>query len=253
MKEQIHTIPIADAMANAGECPFCYIERTSEERILDFVLGDCASYMEADMREITDKAGFCRSHYKKLFDYGNSLGAAWMLKTHYRAIIGEMDKEFKHFSPSKPSLKERFKKNTDNTNSIKAWVDQKKSSCYICDRLEKTFQSYMLTFFTMYKSDSDFRKQVENCQGFCLTHFGDLCEAADKHLSGKELEDFYNTVLSLMKENMERLYEDVAWFIEKYDYKNKDADWKTSKDSIQRAMQKMKGGYPDLPAYQKKK
>ena len=31
---------------------------------------------------------------------------------------------------------------------------------------------------------------------------------------------------------------DVAWFIEKYDYKNKDADWKNSKDAIQRGMQK---------------
>ncbi len=27
MKEQIHTIPISDAIANAGECPFCYMER----------------------------------------------------------------------------------------------------------------------------------------------------------------------------------------------------------------------------------
>ena len=27
MKEQLHTIPISDAMANAGECPFCYIEQ----------------------------------------------------------------------------------------------------------------------------------------------------------------------------------------------------------------------------------
>ena len=36
--------------------------------------------------------------------------------------------------------------------------------------------------------------------------------------------------------------------VEKFDYRNKDADWKTSKDAIQRGMQKLKGGYPaDAP------
>lgn len=72
MKEQIHTIPITEAMENAGECPFCYIKRKTEEHALDFVLGNGASYMEADIREMTDQAGFCQGHYKKMFDYGNA-------------------------------------------------------------------------------------------------------------------------------------------------------------------------------------
>ena len=54
MKEQIHTIPISDAIANAGECPFCYMERKTEEHMMDFVLGHGASYMEADIRDMTD-------------------------------------------------------------------------------------------------------------------------------------------------------------------------------------------------------
>jgi hypothetical protein len=60
-------------------------------------------------------------------------------------------------------------------------------------------------------------------------------------------------VLPLMEQNMERIHEDIAWFVEKYDYKNKDADWKNSKDAIQRSMQKLRGGDPSLPAYQIKK
>ena len=81
MKPQLHTIPIADAMENSGECPFCYIERRTENHAMDFVLGHGASYMEADIRDMTDKEGFCRNHFKKMFDYGNSLGNAWILKT----------------------------------------------------------------------------------------------------------------------------------------------------------------------------
>lgn len=57
-----------------GNVPFCYIEKHAEERLMDFVLGAGASYMEADIREQTDKAGFCRAHFKKMFGYGN---AAW--------------------------------------------------------------------------------------------------------------------------------------------------------------------------------
>lgn len=59
MKEQIHTIPISDAFDNAGECPFCYIEKHTEDHVMDFVLGHGASYMEADIRDMTDKEGFC--------------------------------------------------------------------------------------------------------------------------------------------------------------------------------------------------
>ena len=67
---------------------------------------------------------------------------------------------------------------------------------------------------------------------------------------GKE---FYDTMLPLMKENLSRVYEDVAWFIEKYDYKNRDADWKNSKDAIQRGMQKLRGSDPSLAPHVLKK
>lgn len=254
MKEQIHTIPISDAMENAGECPLCYIERRTEDRVMDFVLGHGASYMEADIREMTDKEGFCRNHFKKMFDYGNALGNAWILKTHYLKTMGEMDKEFKNFKPGKTKKQGLFGKSSDESgNSIVQWIKEKDKSCYICNMVNNTFHAYLKTFFNMYKSDDDFKKQVANTKGFCLSHFGYLLEEADQSLSTKDLENFYNMVLPLMQRNMNRMYEDVAWFVEKYDYKNKDADWKNSKDAIQRGMQKIKGSDPSLPAHVLKK
>jgi hypothetical protein len=56
-----------------------------------------------------------------------------------------------------------------------------------------------------------------------------------------------------MENNIKRVYEDVSWFIEKYDYQNKDADWKNSKDAIQRSMQKIRGGDPSLAPHKIKK
>lgn len=60
MKEKLYTIPLNDAVNASDECPFCFIERELEQNSLDFVLGNSSSYMESDIRDQTDKAGFCR-------------------------------------------------------------------------------------------------------------------------------------------------------------------------------------------------
>lgn len=253
MKEQIHTIPIADAMANSGECPFCYIERRTENHTMDFVLGHGASYMEADIRDMTDREGFCRAHFKKMFDYGNSLGNAWILKTLYMRHLEELDKEIKHFKPDSTAKKGLFSKKEESSNSIVDWINKRESTCFICNTVNKTFTAYMKTFFDMYKKDDEFKKQVAGTKGFCLDHLKVILEYADSNLKGKELTDFYDMVIPMTKENLTRVYEDVAWFIEKYDYKNKDADWKDSKDAIQRGMQKLRGSDPSLPPHVIKK
>lgn len=257
MKEQLHTIPINDAMANAGECPFCYIERKTEEHTMDYVLGHGASYMEADIRDMTDREGFCRAHFKKMFDYGNSLGNAWILKTLTLRHIEEMQKEFKSFKPEasekKGGLFGRKADGEDSSNSIVNWIKRRESSCFICTTVQNTFAAYMKTFFNMYKSDADFRRQLKETKGFCLTHFRVLLLGADDALNKRERMEFYDMILPLMQENMQRVHEDVAWFVEKYDYKNKDADWKNSKDAIPRSMQKLRGGDPSLAPYVLKK
>lgn len=103
----------------------------------------------------------------------------------------------------------------------------------------------------MYRKDPDFRDKVKNSKGFCLHHFGDLCEASDSRLPDKEKADFYNMLFPLMEQNLIRLGEDVAWMVEKFDYRNKDADWKNSKDAIQRGMQKLKGAILQIPRIRK--
>ena len=107
----------------------------------------------------------------------------------------------------------------------------------------------MDTFFELYRKDGDFKEKIENSKGFCIPHFGDLCDAAQTRLKDKELENFYEIFFRLMQQNMERLYEDDAWLIEKFDYRNRDADWKNSREALQNCMQKLKGGYPADPVY----
>lgn len=253
MKEQLYMIPLNDAVNANDECPFCYIERQIEQDLLDFVLGSGSSYMESDIRDQTDKAGFCRPHFKKMLDYGNTLGNGWILKTHYMRMIGEMKQQIKSYSPGKLSLKDKLKKASDGSNPIGVWTAAKEDSCYICNYFKDHYERYLDTFFVMYKRDSDFRNKIEKGKGFCLPHFGDLCTASDSKLSDQERPEFYQVVSTLMLENMNRLLEDVSWLVDKFDYRNKDADWKNSKDAIPRGMQKLKGGYPADPVYKMNK
>ena len=60
----------------------------------------------------------------------------------------------------------------------------------------------------------------------------------------KEKKAFYNILFPMMEQNMQRLSDDLDWFCDKFDYRNKDADWRTSKDALPRGMQKAAGGYP---------
>ena len=90
MKEQIHTIPVNEAFETVDECPFCAMERNTERSALRYVAGPAASYMEPDVRAVTDSQGFCRQHYKKMFDYGNSLGNALIMQTYFVGLYKDM-------------------------------------------------------------------------------------------------------------------------------------------------------------------
>ncbi len=249
MDEKLYTIPLTEAFEADDECPFCFVERKIENELLDFVLGSGSTYMESDVRAQTDAEGFCRTHFKKMFDYGNTLGNAWIMKTHLEAIRGQFRKQTKMFSPSKTSLMNRLRGGSkDNENSIAAWTQEKEKSCYICSRFNQTYGRYMDTFFYLYKKDSSMQEKISSGKGFCLKHFGELCADADSQLNSKQKEDFYPLLFNTMDKALTRLQEDADWLVEKFDYRNQDADWKTSKDALQRCMQKLHGGYPaDAP------
>ena len=164
MKEKLYTIPLNDAVNANDECLFCFIERELEQNSLDFVLGNSSSYMESDIRDQTDKAGFCRVHMKKMFDYGNTLGNALILQTHYHKLRDEMRKQFDSFTPGKSSILGRFRRSDTGAekNSIAAWTAAKDCSCFICQNIEDTFKRYVETFFWLYRQDNEFKNKILN-------------------------------------------------------------------------------------------
>lgn len=256
MKEALYKIPMVDAFKSGDECPFCHIERDLEQKALDYTLGD--SYMQSDVREATDKAGFCRYHLKKMFDYGNAQGNGLIMSTHLKKLNAEMKSLFKGYSPVKASLKEKLplgKKDSlsDPIDPIAIWAKKKDVSCFMCDYYKESYKRYFDTFFYMFKKEPDFSEMIKNCNGFCLHHFGEIMESARLSLSEKEHAALTDILFPLMEKNMDRMLEDVLWFCDKFDYRYRDADWKNSRDAVQRSMQKLRGSYPADPPYKQDK
>lgn len=251
MKEQLHTIPVNEAFDAGDECPFCYLQRQSEQRILRYVAGPGASYMEPDVRLATDKAGFCREHMKKLYDYGNTLGSALILQTHYARLLEQFASDAAAFTPPGKKSLLGMRKGAEPSD-LPERLRQQACSCYVCDKLSYNMERYYHTFCVLTK-EPDFRAKVENSRGFCLRHFGELLTAAQTRLPNGQYEWFYDTVFPLMEHHLLRVKEDLDWLIAKYDYRNAALPWNNSQDALKRAMQKLEGLYPADGPYKMEK
>ena len=223
MKEKLYTIELHDALTSGDECPFCWRERTLEQEAIEFVLG--SSYMESAIRDMTDRRGFCRGHTKAMYDYGNTLGNAWILKTRMVYLRQELKKQMEGFSPQPATVFGRFKKKESQENSLSGWIRQEESHCYVCDRVEETYRRVLDTF-------------VQVC---------------GRELGKKEQDQLFPLLSDQMNRELERIQEDIDWLIEKYDYRNADKDWKNSQDAVQRTMQKIVGGHPADPVFRGRK
>lgn len=122
MKEKLYTIDLNDAVQSGDECLFCWLERKLEQSAIEFALG--SSYMESDVRDMTDRQGFCRSHTKKMFDYGNALGNAWILKSRMEYVRKNLKEQTNQYKPSKSGWFGMSRKNGTEGNGVTAWIDQ---------------------------------------------------------------------------------------------------------------------------------
>ena len=100
-------------------------------------------------------------------------------------------------------------------------------------------KGYIETFFYLWKREEDFRTKVKNSKGFCLEHFSMLITEARKRMNNTDFQEFAQVVVSIQKQNLSRIDEELDWFIQKFDYRFKNEPWKNSKDSLERAILKI--------------
>jgi hypothetical protein len=243
MREKIDTIPINDAFDSGDECPFCFLEREAEQRAIKYTIGPGASYMEPEIRAITDREGFCRHHFKMMYEYKNALGCALIMQTYYTGVLMELEEKLENYEL--PPKKGFFRKKTaeQGENPLITWMQEKQSSCFVCRQMEENMQRYFDTFFAMLK-DPEFREKVEGSKGFCMHHFLELMEQAADSLPNSQRDWFREKIPALMRENLLRMKADLDRFVMKNDYRNASLPWENAMDAVPRGMQKLQGGHP---------
>ena len=96
-----------------------------------------------------------------------------------------------------------------------AYIGQLEKSCFVCEKIEKTFHDYLGTIFHLYKKEEEFRKLFTSSKGFCTKHYGMLYEMAPERLGGALLDSFISELNQLYLENMKRVRDDLSWFVDK--------------------------------------
>ncbi|MCH5272510.1 MAG: hypothetical protein J1E35_02440 [Lachnospiraceae bacterium] len=231
MKEQLYTIPVNEAFEKDCECPVCAMRQSLEKASVEYTLGP--SYMEDDIRMVTDRIGFCGKHIKELYRQQNRLGLALIMKTHMDNTIKEVEK----FSKAPAAGGGLFKKKEEAP--LVEYIKRLERSCFVCERVESVFERYIATVFYLYEKESEFRERFAQSKGFCNKHYALLYAEAPRNLSGAKREEFIEALNQVYLENIKRVRDDLDWFIDKFDYRYAEEPWKNSKDALPRAILKM--------------
>jgi len=80
MRDSITSIPVSEVFEPRDGCPICRMRDRLEERVVEYITG--AAMMEPDVREDTNKQGFCITHYRQMLKRRNRLSVALMLESH---------------------------------------------------------------------------------------------------------------------------------------------------------------------------
>ena len=240
MADHIHTIPVLDALREPQGCAFCVMHRKLEASAVQFIMSP--AYMEDDVRAETNRLGFCPRHLQAMYDEQNRLGLALMLHTH----LITLNKAVAQTAAGKATggLLSHFTKDPDGPlANMHRFLHTVGGTCYVCNKVESTFDRYMDTYFYLWQKGGDEAKLINGQPGYCLPHFTRVLAVAAGFAKGKR-EKFMAAILPAQQRMMHELEEDLAWFIFKFDHRNQAEPWKNAKDAVPRGLALLRGTEP---------
>ncbi len=236
-KYELETIPIWDAYDQKTECPLCMLEEKARKRYLAFFLGN--SVMAPNIRVEVNRTGFCPTHFRQLFNAANNRHPLSLVThTHLKDLIDDyslIEERLKSI-PKKPG--KLFRKRLERYLHL---AEKRERSCMICERLERTLDRYVFTIVYLWKTKDDFVEAFRASKGFCYHHVRRVAEMARHVLGRSKLQVFISELVTLQSASMHRLEGELQWYTQKFDYQNDDKPWGTSRDALERAIQKLTG------------
>lgn len=244
MKLHIDTAPIWESYREPCECPLCLLEGGVEASNVEYFLGE--SVMEPDQRIEVNKTGFCAHHFKLMYEAGNRLGLALMAHTYMKETIGKLKENARRqrdaaaSEAGKPIFQRVGPRRGAAMRGPAEQLQDILGGCVLCERIRQTMERYVYTVLYMYKHEAEFPALFEKSRGVCLKHYAELLEAAPRHLSGDLLKRFVDALTDVEIQNFERLEGEIEWFTKKFDYRNSDKPWGTSRDAVKRSVNKLR-------------
>ena len=219
MREDICSIPINDVFKPKDGCPLCNMRDMLEQRMTEYITG--AAMMEPDVRICTNEQGFCHNHFSMMLEVGSRLSNALILQSHLKKISTDLIPNEVKGKPDKKQL---------------AKLQYVINDCFVCNQINDSMEKMFNSIFAMWQKSDEFRKLYSEQKYICMEHYSMLMNSAVKNMSSKVLPDFYSETAKLCGEYLKVLYGDITHFCSMFDYRNGNADWGKSKDSIERSI-----------------
>ena len=212
MKETIYTIPISEVFEPRDGCPICRLRDALEQRAVAYILG--AAMMEPDVREETNRLGFCAGHYQMMLERRSRLQMGLTLQTRLATLLQELDR---------PPVKQKK-------------AGPAGEGCYICGQIEWAMSRMYANLYQLYGAQEEFRVLFSEQPFFCYPHYKALVAgsgAVAKRVQGQ----FVDEARRLCRGQLQALYDDVTKFCNMFDYRNNGRqDWGNARDAIERGV-----------------
>lgn len=235
MVESIYTIPLTEALDENCDCIFCYLEEKIEREQIEYALG--AAMMEPDFRILSNEKGYCRHHVGMMAKVKKALPLALVLDTRCDEILKRLKKA--DVFTKKSGL---FKKEKSPYDTIKNVANELASTCLVCERIEKTMQKFMNTFWYLYNKEPEFKNRFLSGKGVCINHFAKLINALES-VSGVKREVFLKELYDFELKVLEREKEEVFGFTKMFDYRSDKSEWNVQKDAHLRCAARLSGRF----------
>ena len=211
MRNDICTIPINEAFEDKKTCPLCYMYKTLEDHLVDYIMG--AAMMEPDVRIETNRLGFCRRHFDRMLAKGNRLSLALILDSRLKELSENL----------KPS-------------DFKGKKGENGDTCFVCDKIEWGFSRMINQIYSLYNTEEEFREIFDSHGNICMPHAKRLISQSKGKIKGKNHSRFCENTYEICNNTLKNLIGDIGHFTSMYDYRNRGGDFGESKDSPERAI-----------------
>ncbi len=232
--ETIDTAVILRAYEEAEGCPHCHYEEGADAYEIDRLLD--GGMMVWDIRQETDKRGFCFDHYQKLLLGRNRFSVAVMIESHLR--------EIQNVYLKKPVYKSGM---LDKTGAG-GIINQLGEDCYLCHRMDKVMNNFEEGVVHLWKKREDFRELMQKNGKLCMRHYGRLLSVCERELdsrSGKAMAVF---LFELMRKQLDGLANEAKFYCSRFDYRvtGAEKDFGTSADVLERVTNFLTGRQPKV-------